>query len=230
MSTPRNFARSARLKGDLDFRSLVASKDRVFRDVTPVFSCFERERKVRLIRPGRWGKSVLGAAWIEYMRGRADLFVGTWAEKNMRKDKLIGVHGDLSNGGSSMGECVTRIMDAFNEGLELAEKVEGYGEKAKGRRLSVKPRFYPSGVEKSESDWTLPDCTSLVGGFLADLKRISNDAGRQVALFVDEYAKPYISALGQPGCNDMLKFFQDFYAKLKASTCVPFLFVTGPRA
>jgi hypothetical protein len=36
------------------------------------------------------------------MRGRADLFVGSWAEKNMRNDNFIGVHLDLSRGGFSL--------------------------------------------------------------------------------------------------------------------------------
>jgi hypothetical protein len=217
-------------EGFHSFHALVTSQNLVFRDVTQSFSTFgfadpNQEGKFILIRPRRWGKSVLGAAWIEYMRGRGDLFIGTWAEKNMRKDKLIGVHLDLSNGGASIGQCVEAIMDAINKCLELAEKVEGYGGKAKGRRVSINPDFLK--VKPVQADWTLPDCTSLVRRFFADLERISNDAGRQVALFVDEYDKPCITALGEPDYAVFMKFFQDFYTQLKASTCVPFLFVTG---
>ncbi len=69
--------------------------------------------------------SVLGAAWIEFLRGRSDLFVGTWAETKMRKEKLIGVHLDLSDGGQSVGECVMYVLESINKGLALAEKVEG---------------------------------------------------------------------------------------------------------
>jgi hypothetical protein len=88
------------------FESLVADRSVVFRDVTPFFALanvLENNMggKVLLIRPRRWGKSVLGTAWIEFLRGRKDLFEGTWAHDKMRKEKLIGVHVDFYGEGRS---------------------------------------------------------------------------------------------------------------------------------
>jgi hypothetical protein len=172
----------------MKFKNLVMTKSVVFRDVTPFFLDAEvvdpkETRKVILIRPRRWGKSVLGTAWIEFMCGREDLFVETWAGKNMREDKYIGIHLDLSLAGISVGECAGEIMDSINEGLQLVEKVDGFGEAAKGRRVSIEAAVVPEWSRKWTADWTVPDCTALIRTFLRDLKQISNDAGRKVAIF-----------------------------------------------
>jgi hypothetical protein len=127
---------------DLKFESLVTDKSVVFRDVTPFFEAANvlednMEGKVSLIRPRRWGKSVLGTAWIEFLRRRKDLCVGTWAHDKMRDEKLIGVHLDFSKGGLLAGQCVSRLLHSINIGLTLAERVEGYGEGAKGKRVEI---------------------------------------------------------------------------------------------
>lgn len=213
----------------MKFHDMVSAKNPhvVFRDVTPFFKAAEvvepsTTSGVILIRPRRWGKSVLGTAWIEFLRGRSDLFVGTWAETRMRKDKLIGVHLDMSRGGSSVGECTLAIMNGINEGLELAEEVEGYGA-AKGRRLSIGAAY----LQQKPTEWTVEDCTLLVGGFLNDLKSIAKASGRKVAIFVDEYDRPCINALSEPNFEDFNKFFQDFYTKIKGNDFIRFVFITG---
>ena len=113
----------------MKFHDLVTAQRVVFRDMTRFFlvtaklvapgGAEPQEGKVILIRPRRWGKSVLGTAWIEFLRRRTDLFRGTWAGQHMRKEPLIGVHLDMSMGGLSAGQCVMAFMDAVNEGLEL---------------------------------------------------------------------------------------------------------------
>jgi hypothetical protein len=213
--------------------SNLVKKDVVFRDVTPFFAtariCEPNSGgKVLLIRPRRWGKSVLGTTWVEFLRGRADLFVGTWAANKMRTEKYIGVHLDLSLGGPFVPLCVEVMMDAINQGLELAEKVKGYGERAKGRRLSLEAPVFQTGVKKSPADWSVADCMSIVGDFLDELRSIAGDAGRDVAIFVDDYDRPSVKALNEPTFQDFNKFFLDFYTQLKAdSDFIPFLFVNG---
>lgn len=91
-------------------------------------------------------------------------------------------------------------MIAINEGLELAERVEGYGEAAKGRRLSI-PGVY---LQQKPSEWTLGDCTVLVDGFLDDLDSIAKAAGRQVAIFVDEYDRPCINVHPLRVCDGLI--------------------------
>ncbi len=216
----------------MGFASLVTDKSVVFRDVTPFFEAADllepkKEGKVILIRPRRWGKSVLGTAWLEFLRGRQDLFVGTWAHDKMREEKLIGVHLDLSCGGDSIGECVELLMDSINTGLTLAEQVDGYGEGANGQRVVISADLLKQ--QPDSSQWALATCTAIVRKLLSQLNSISAAAGRRVALFVDEYDRPCILALNKAELfEDLNKFFQEFYTKLKAiSSVVPFLFVTG---
>jgi hypothetical protein len=213
----------------MSFESLVRRKDVVFRDVTPFFEAANvleenLDGKVMLIRPRRWGKSVLGTAWIEFLRGRKDLFKGTWAHDKMRTEKLIGVHLDFSGAGASVGECVSRLLDSINIGLTLAEQVKGYRKGAKGKRVEISEVY----LKEKVACWTLPDCTAIVEGLLSQLNIIATTAGRRVALFVDEYDGPCISALNKAKLfDDLNEFFQIFYTKLKARSVVPFLFVTG---
>lgn len=185
----------------MKFHDLVLGKNVAFRDVTPFFQHLVSNHggKDVLIRPRRWGKSVLGTAWVEFLRGRSDLFVGTWAETRMRKDKLIGVHLDMSLGGFSVGQCTQTIMHAINEGLELAEKVDGYGEDAKGRRLSISAAYLQQNPDPYV--WALGSCTALVNGFLNDLEAIAEAAGRQVAIFVDEYDRPLHQCTDEAKCG-----------------------------
>jgi hypothetical protein len=214
---------------EMSFHDLVSEKNShvVFRDVTPFFEALDvlepaNSSGVILIRPRRWGKSVLGTAWIEFLRGRADLFVGTWAETKMRKEKLIGIHLDMSVGGTSLGGCTEGIMNAINKGIELAEKEEGY-RAAKGRRVSIRDIY----LKEKTAAWRLSDCTGLVQDFLFDLDSIATAAGLQVAIFVDECDWPCRNALMKPKFEDFNKFFQNFYEQIKAKSFVQFLFVTG---
>ena len=219
---------------EMQFHDLMTAKRVVFRDVTPFFRVAKLVKpdgeeplkgRVILVRPRRWGKSVLGTAWIEFLRGRADLFRGTWAEQHMRKEPLIGVHLDMSNGGLSVGQCVKIFMAAVNKGLELAEQVPGYREAAKGQRLSV-PAAY---LQDKDEDWSVAGCTSIISTFLIQLEAISSAAGRRVALFVDEYDRPCIAALGKPGgaFDEFNEFFRELYTEIKAQPNFSFVFLTG---
>ena len=120
----------------MKFQSLVSNQNVVFRDGTPFFTKAKivegsDDSKVILIRPRRWGKSVLGTAWVEFLRGREDLFVATSVKDKMRKEKFIGVHLDLSDAVTLAG-CLDCIANAINDGLEKAEKVCRLQRKCKG--------------------------------------------------------------------------------------------------
>jgi hypothetical protein len=162
---------------DMVFEDLVVRKDVVFRDVTPFFEAanvLEQSARghVLLVRPRRWGKSVLGAAWLEFLRGsRKELFAGTWAHDKLRSEKLIGVRLDLSRGGLSLGHCVRVMEQAMNLGLSLAEEVPGYGESAKGKRVELRPAFVSA--NPSDASWSLQDCLSLAENLVAQLEHIA---------------------------------------------------------
>jgi hypothetical protein len=177
------------------FEGLMSGRSFVFRDVTAFFATAnilgDNPGKAMLIRPRRWGKSVLGTAWIEFLRGREDLFKGTWAHDKMRTEKLIGVHLDLSGSGFSEGQCVSRMLESITVGLTLAEQVKGYGEGAKGKRVEIRQVY----LKEKVSCWTLPDCTAIVQMLLWQLRDISATAGRRVAIFVDDYDRPCVKAL-----------------------------------
>ena len=67
-----------------------------------------------LVRGRRWGKSVLGDMWLAFMRGRADLFVGTWAEDRMLGEKFIGIKLNFSGVGSH-GAAVAHLAEQINK-------------------------------------------------------------------------------------------------------------------
>lgn len=73
----------------------------------------------------------------------------------------------------------------------------------------------------------LGSANGVVRDLLNGLERISNLAGRQVAIFVDEYDRPSISALGKPQFDDVNDFFRQFYADVKCRSWIPFLLVVG---
>ena len=87
-------------KGDESFRDLREFEVLAFRDITPFFQemyVLDPSPKsiTALLRGRRWGKTVLGEAWLAFLSGEAELFKGTWAEKQMRKDKFIGIKLDF---------------------------------------------------------------------------------------------------------------------------------------
>lgn len=212
----------------LSFERLFAIPRVAFRDITPFFAvCGAVEQSVEnpknsLIRPRRWGKSVLGTAWIEFLRGRRDLFMGTWAESRFRQKPLIGIHLDLTEGGDTVGGCLRAIARALNVALMKAEQVEGYGEAARGKRVSIPPEF-PVDDEK----WTLSSAKGVLRDLLVAMDDIATLAEREIAMFVDEYDRPSISSLGRRQFDDVNEFFREFYARIKARTSIPFLLLVG---
>jgi hypothetical protein len=78
------------------------------------------------------------------------------------------------------------------------------------------------------AEWSLKDCRTLVRELFAQLEDISSAAGRQVAMFVDEYDKQCVSALDDPvNFLELNKVMESFYSLLKGRAFIPFLFVTG---
>jgi hypothetical protein len=216
------------------FEDLVGDESVAFRDVTPFFDpagiTFSSSRgKVVLVRPRGWGKSVLGQAWVEFLRGNATLFENTWARDKMAMcRRLIGVHLDFSDGGPP-GMCVMALVDAINDGLALAETEFRFGSDEKGRRVQISAEFLR--LNSDATAWTATACTGVARGVLSELESIARDVDRDVALFVDEYDKPLLSALAEDEsgalAEQVLKFMTYFYALLKPRHFIPFVFVTG---
>ena len=212
----------------MKFQHLVSSKNIAFRDVTPFFKVAKVVEgivsKVILIRPRRWGKSVLGTAWVEFLRGREDLFVATYVKDKMRKEKFIGVHLDLSDA-VTLARCLDRIANAINKGLAEAEKVIGYKESAKGRRVLKNREDLPSNTD----NWSSADFATVAVRFLDQLASISEVAEQKVALFIDEYDRPCISALNKEQIifDGFSEFFQTLFTSIKERESIQFLFVTG---
>jgi hypothetical protein len=227
------------------FENFVQGGHYVFKDVTPFFEVAGATEpspggKVLFIRPRRWGKSVLGTAWLEYLRGNARAFEGMWAGTRMRSKKLIGVHLDMTRGVGSMADCVFALQGAVNSGLALAE--EAALEELSGKqvdpsavekqRAALKMRLRAatdfSKVKATVGELTLADCMLLAGWLFNELEVISRGAGRKVALFVDEYDKPCVSAINNPArFAEFTRFVEQFYSLVKGSACIAFLFVTG---
>jgi hypothetical protein len=170
---------------------------------------------------------VLGQAWVEFLRGNATLFENTWARDKMG-ERRIGVHLDFSDGGPP-GMYVMALVDALNNGLALAETKVRYGLDARGRRVQISAEFLRLNPEVTA--WTATACTGLARGVLSELESIARAADREVALFVDEYDKPLLSALAEDEsgalAEQVLKFMTYFYALLKPRHFIPFVFVTG---
>jgi hypothetical protein len=221
------------------FEHLREPKGRVvFRDVTPalrVLDVVPREGSTlvpaavrALVRGRRWGKSVLGDMWLAFMRGRSDLFAGTWAEHRMLEEKFIGVKLTLSSL-NSHGAAVVHIAEQINDGLAAAELVDGFGAVAKGRRVSVASWADNGNPVK----WTDAECVVLYRLLFAQLKAISASAGRRVALLIDEYDGLVLGTLtqgAQLSYDSTSRFCADFFTFLKQqceNNVVPYQFIVG---
>src|SRR3989338_11355844 len=111
--------------GDETFEQLRNSPHLAFRDITPFFGVMgvlgagKRGAIVSLLRGRRWGKTVLGDAWLAFLSGEAHLFKGTAVETKMRKNKLIGVKLDFE-GAASLGYLMLRYAQSVSKGLKCA--------------------------------------------------------------------------------------------------------------
>jgi hypothetical protein len=229
----------------LKFIDFVQGDHYVFKDVTPFFEVAgaiepSPTGKVLFIRPRRWGKSVLGTAWLEYLRGNARAFEGKWAGTRMRSKKLIGVHLDMTRGVGSMGACVSALQRAVNTGLSLAGKAaeEDWSGKqvdpsaVKEQRAALKKRLRAATdlkkVKVAVAEWTLAECMLVATKLFNELEDIASAAELDVAIFVDEYDKPCVSAINNPArFAEFTRFVEQFYSLIKGTECIAFLFVTG---
>ena len=180
------------------------------------------------MRGRRWGKSVLGDMWLAFMRGRADLFVGTWAERRMLEEKFIGVK--LNFGGiGSFGALAAHLAEQINDGLAAADVLGALGA-ATGSRVSL-----PMGVrDLLPSAWSEGVSVDVYRLLFAQLKAISASAGRRVALLIDEYDGLVLGTL-TPGSSQLSydnasRFCADFFTFLKQqceNNVVPYQFIVG---
>ena len=105
-----------------------------------------------LLRGRRWGKTVLGDAWLAFLSGEAHLFKGTAVETKMRKNKLIGVKLDFSRT-KVLGDLMIEFERSVSYGLERAVRLDP--------TFTYSPLeiLYPKDV--STNHWTISDCRSV---------------------------------------------------------------------
>src|SRR3989338_2067944 len=235
-----DFARYAKLQaaltnrqrapqGDETFEQLRNNPHLAFRDIAPFFDVMrvleaENEGAVdSLLRGRRWGKTVLGDAWLAFLSGESHLFKGTAVETKMRKDKLIGVRLDFSRA-KVLGDLMIEFERSVSYGLKRAANADP--------TFSYSPLeiLYPKDV--STNHWTISDCRYIFDHIFAFMNRIAHSSSKKFALFIDEYDSFVIEALQDQSNSDNYlttnDFFGHFFTGLKAHVdSIPFQFITG---
>ena len=181
-----------------------------------------------LLRGRRWGKTVLGDAWLAFLSGEAHLFKGTAVETKMRKDKLIGVKLYFSRA-KVLGGLMVEFKRAVSSGLERATQLDP--------TFSYSPLkiLYPRDAQGNliPSDlWTIQQCNRIFAEICRRMNDIARSSSKKFTLFIDEYDSFVIKALQDQTNSDnyltMNDFFGGVFTKLKSLTrTIPFQFITG---
>lgn len=152
-----------------------------------------------LSRPRRFGKSLLVSTLEAYFEGKRELFEGLAIEK-LEKDWIK--HPILHiDLNTEKYESLENLENILNDTLYKWEKVYG----------------------------TEPSKTSLPLRFKGIIRRAYEQTGNRVAIFVDEYDKPMLQAIGN---EELQKAFrstlQAFYGAIKTMDgYIKFAFLTG---
>ena len=153
-----------------------------------------------LLRPRRFGKSLMLSTLKYILQGRRELFQGlAIADTDYDWPEVKVLHFDMSDVETATGE-------AFEN--DFARHVSGV--------LTRAGAAYDSQF-------------SAAGNFANALVSLSDGGTHPVAVLIDEYDAPIGHALDdKPLARRMQKTLADFYIKLKAhSSCITFLMITG---
>src|SRR3989338_11180484 len=170
--------------GDETFEQLRNSPHLAFRDITPFFGVMgvlgagKRGAIVSLLRGHRWGKTVLGDAWLAFLSGEAHLFKGTAVETKMRKEKLIGVKLDFSRT-KVLGDIMIEFERSVAYGLDRAVRLDP--------TFSYSPLEIIHPKDVPANHWTISDCRYILDQIFAYMDRIAHSSSKKFALFIDEY-------------------------------------------
>ena len=152
-----------------------------------------------LSRPRRFGKSLLVSTLEAYFEGKRELFEGLAIEK-LEKDWIK--HPILHiDLNTEKYESLENLENILNDTLYKWEKVYG----------------------------TEPSETSLPLRFKGIIRRAYEQTGNRVAIFVDEYDKPMLQAIGNEALQKAFRdTLQAFYGAIKTMDgCIKFAFLTG---
>ena len=152
-----------------------------------------------LSRPRRFGKSLLVSTLAAYFEGKRELFEGLAIEK-LEKDWIK--HPILHiDLNTEKYESLENLENILNDTLYKWEKVYG----------------------------TEPSETSLPLRFKGIIRRAYEQTGNRVAIFVDEYDKPMLQAIGNEALQKAFRdTLQAFYGAIKTMDgCIKFAFLTG---
>ena len=154
---------------------------------------------VFLIRPRRFGKSLLSTTLESYFQGRKDLFEGLKImELEQEWETYPVIHLDLSEAKNQ--QTVEDLRSAL--------------------LLMMKPVAAKYGRDEDEK---LPG--SLLKGLI---RRAYEQTGKQVAVIVDEYDAPLLDVLHDERLKEFRIVLQEFFQTLKASEAmIKFCFITG---
>ncbi|MCL2132615.1 MAG: ATP-binding protein [Lentimicrobiaceae bacterium] len=164
-----------------------------------IYKLLQHGKPYFLGRPRRFGKSLFLSTLKAYFEGKKELFEGLKIAELEKEWKQYPVFYLDFNRESYID------LDSFNavldKNLRQLEKVWG----------------------KDEAD------TTPAIRFSGLIQRTYEKTGKQVVVLIDEYDKPLISTMDNPGLNkDIRTILKGFYGVLKAEdACLKFVFLTG---
>lgn len=164
-----------------------------------VYQLVSTSRPYFLIRPRRFGKSLLLSTFEAYFEGRKDLFEGlaiSEMETEWKRHPVL--HLDLN---AEKYDSPERLNGILSRHLNLWEDIWG----KEDREVSLSDRF--SGI----------------------IRRAYEQTGHGVVVLIDEYDKPLLQTmLNQPLLDEYRRILKAFYGVLKsADRYLRFVFLTG---
>ena len=185
--------------GVSDFVAVV-EQNQYYVDKTMYLPLLEQQpSNLFLIRPRRFGKSLLISTLEAYFQGKKELFTGLAVEK-LEKDwiKYPILHLDLNIEKYDTPESLDKIL---NDNLEYWESQYG----------------------------TRPSETSFSLRFAGIIQRACEKTGQRVVILVDEYDKPMLQAIGNEELQKQFQnTLRPFYGALKTKDgYIKFALLTG---
>jgi hypothetical protein len=177
--------------------------NRLYVDKTKyAYNLITQEESFFLSRPRRFGKSLFISMVKEILLGKKELFKDLWIESSDYTWPVYGViHLDFS--------CLKN-----NSAVSLEETL--------CLHLSEIARAYNLSINLSSNNAN--------GNLILLVNRLHEKYGK-VAVLIDEYDHPLLSALQEPHCKEILNVIQSFFTTIKGLDAqLRFIFLTGVSA
>jgi hypothetical protein len=193
------------IRTDISSFDELISNEAVYVDKTElIYSNFLRDRKKYhfLVRPRRFGKSLLCSTLANIFLGNKKPFRGLWLDGkwDFEKEKCCIIHLDMSSvAGADSIEMFRKVIYSFIDDI--------------ARKLSLNVTFDSPPFDRFRK---------LI--YLAHEK-----SGKPVVVIIDEYDKPILEEIDNPELREKIrKELQSFYSILKSSSSdLRLVFITG---